>query len=61
MVIGKTWDMGEEASVRGVIMNVVLDVLDLFNNDKYMKVSTLCDQSNMELYPLQGIRSEGQS
>lgn len=43
MVIGKTWDVGEEAHVRGMIMNVVLDVLDLFNNDKYMKVNVPCD------------------
>lgn len=60
-MIGKTWDEGEEASVGQVIMIVMLDMLDLFNNDKSMKVSTLCDQSNIELYPRQGIKSEGQS
>lgn len=46
MVIGKAWDVGE--CMRGVIMNVVLD---LFNNDKCMKVSALCDSQIWSYIP----------
>lgn len=59
MVINKVWDVGGEASVRGEITNVVLGMLGLLGQGKYMK-ATLCGQSDMDLYTLE-IRPGGRA